>query len=113
MFQKTLRQSIRRPAPVPNPVSLSESFDALFGGDHPLFDFIAVENSKPGRQSNYIVVHATPEWSTQHLESDPAEISELIREAFSETFQVTTQARLSHRWRYARPINKTVFIKTI
>ena len=85
--------------------SAGESFDALFGGDHPLFDFIAVENSKPGRQSNYIVVHATPEWSTQHLESDPAEISELIREAFSETFQVTTQARLSHRWRYARPIN--------
>ena len=85
--------------------SAGEPFDALFGGDHPLFDFIAVENSKPGRQSNYIVVHATPEWSTQHLESDPAEISELIREAFSETFQVTTQARLSHRWRYARPIN--------
>ncbi len=85
--------------------SVGESFDALFGGDHPLFDFIAVENSKPGRQSNYIVVHATPEWSTQHLESDPAEISELIREAFSETFQVTTQARLSHRWRYARPTN--------
>ena len=85
--------------------SAGESFDALFGGDHPLFDFIAVEKSKPGRQSNYIVVHATPEWSTQHLESDPAEISELIREAFSETFQVTTQARLSHRWRYARPIN--------
>ena len=85
--------------------SVGESFDALFGGDHPLFDFIAVENSKPGRQSNYIVVNATPEWSTQHLESDPAEISELIREAFSETFQVTTQARLSHRWRYARPTN--------
>ena len=85
--------------------SAGEPFDALFGGDHPLFDFIAVENSKPGRQSNYIVVHATPEWSTQHLESDPAEISELIREAFSETFQVTTQARLSHRWRYARPTN--------
>ena len=85
--------------------SVGESFDALFGGDHPLFDFIAVEKNKPGRQSNYIVVHATPEWSTQHLESDPAEISELIREAFSETFRVTTQARLSHRWRYARPIN--------
>ena len=85
--------------------SAGESFDALFGGDHPLFDFIAVENSKPGRQSNFIVVHATPEWSTQHLESDPAEISELIREALSETFQVTTQAKLSHRWRYARPTN--------
>ena len=85
--------------------SAGESFDALFGGGHPLFDFIAVENSKPGRQSNYIVVHATPEWSTQHLERDPAEISELIREAFSETFQVTTHAKLSHRWRYARPTN--------
>ena len=85
--------------------SAGESFDALFGGDHPLFDFIAVENSKPGRQSNFIIVHATPEWSTQHLESDPVEISELIREALSETFQVTTQAKLSHRWRYARPTN--------
>ena len=85
--------------------SAGESFDALFGGDHPLFDFIAVENSKPGRQSNFIVVHATPEWSTKHLESDPAEISELIREALSETFQVTTQAKVSHRWRYARPTN--------
>ena len=88
--------------------SAGESFDALFGGDHPLFDFIAVENSKPGRQSNFIVVHATPEWSTQHLESDPAEISELTREALSETFQVTTQAKLSHRWRYARPTNPKV-----
>jgi predicted NAD/FAD-dependent oxidoreductase len=85
--------------------SAGESFDALFGGDHPLFDFIAVENSKPGRQSNFIIVHATSEWSTQHLESDPAEISELIREALSETFQVTTKAKLSHRWRYARPTN--------
>jgi predicted NAD/FAD-dependent oxidoreductase len=73
--------------------SAGESFDALFGGDHPLFDFIAVENSKPGRQSNFIIVHATPEWSTQHLESDPAEISELIREALSETFQGDNQGK--------------------
>ena len=80
-----------------------ESLDALFGGDHPLFDFIAVENSKPGRQSDLLVVHATPEWSQQHLERDSAEISELIRQAVSETFQVITQAKLSHRWRYARP----------
>ena len=80
-----------------------ESLDALFGGDHPLFDFIAVENSKPGRQSDLLVVHATPEWSQQHLERDSAEISELIRQAVSATFQVITQAKLSHRWRYARP----------
>lgn len=80
-----------------------ESLDALFGGDHPLFDFIAVENSKPGRRSDLIVVHATPEWSKQYLESDPAEISDLICQAVSDTFQIGTQAKLSHRWRYARP----------
>jgi len=80
-----------------------ESLDALFGGDHPLFDFITVENSKPGRHSNLIVVHATPEWSQQHLERDPAEISDLICQAVWETFQMKTQGRLSHRWRYARP----------
>jgi predicted NAD/FAD-dependent oxidoreductase len=27
----------------------------------------------------------------------------LIRQAVSATFQVITQAKLSHRWRYARP----------
>ena len=37
--------------------------------------------------------------------SDPAEISELIREALSETFLVTTQRKLSNPWRYARPNN--------
>lgn len=80
-----------------------ESLDALFGGDHPLFDFIAVENSKTGRQSDLVVVHATSEWSQQHLESDPAEIASQICQAVSNTFQIETESVLTHRWRYARP----------
>jgi predicted NAD/FAD-dependent oxidoreductase len=80
-----------------------ESLDALFGGDHPLFDFIAVENSKPGRQSKLLIVHATPDWSRQNLEKDAADISDLICRAVSDTFHIETQSKLSHRWRYARP----------
>lgn len=80
-----------------------ESLDALFGGDHPVFDFIAVENSKPGRQSDLIVVHATPEWSKQRIERDPVKISDSICQVVSDTFQIRTQAELSHCWRYARP----------
>ena len=34
--------------------------DALFGGDHGVFDFISTERSKPGRQSSYVVTHAKP-----------------------------------------------------
>ena len=38
---------------------MREPIDACFGGDHDVFDFISVERSKPGRDSDLIVVQAS------------------------------------------------------
>ena len=82
--------------------------DACFGGDHPAFDFISAERSKPGRNSDLIVIHSTPEWAGAHLEREAAWVSQELSTMLSETFNIRSSAVLSHRWRYARPTDPTV-----
>ncbi len=83
--------------------STHEPIDACFGGDHDVFDFISVERSKPGRDSDLIVVQASTEWSKVHLEHDPDWITQQIATELSDTFGIQVEPVLSHRWRYARP----------
>ena len=83
--------------------STREPIDACFGGDHDVFDFISVERSKPGRDSDLIVVQASPEWSKVHLEHDPDWIAQQIARELTDTFGIQVKPVLSHRWRYARP----------
>lgn len=76
---------------------------------HDSFLSWAARNStKPGRAtpSEDVVIHANPEWTLQHLESDPLDVAENM---LGEFWRVTgleprTPTRLqSHRWRYAIP----------
>ena len=82
--------------------------DTCFGGDHPAFDFISAERSKPGRNSDLIVINSTPEWARAHLEQEPAWVSQELSTMLNETFNIRSSAVLSHRWRYARPTDPTV-----
>ncbi len=80
-----------------------EPIDACFGGDHDVFDFISVERSKPGRDSDLIVVQASPKWSKVRLEHDSDWIAQTIATELTDTFDILVEPVLSHRWRYARP----------
>lgn len=82
--------------------------DACFGGDHPAFDFISIERSKPGRDSDFIVIHSTPEWAKSHLEEEPDSVAQEMAAMINTTFNIQSQPVLAHRWRYARPTNPTV-----
>ncbi len=66
--------------------------------------WMARNSSKPGRAGPETwVLHASPEWSREHLESAPGEVSD----ALTQTFRELTNAgppiyAAAHRWRYAR-----------
>ena len=80
-----------------------ELIDACFGGDHPALDFISVEQSKPGRNSDFIVIHSTPDWATIHLEDDAEWVADAMSTLLNDIFHVRSEPVISHRWRYARP----------
>ncbi|MBU24717.1 MAG: hypothetical protein CMD99_01630 [Gammaproteobacteria bacterium] len=82
--------------------------DALFGGDHNIFDFISTEISKPGRESSYVVIHAKPVWSTNHGEDEPVSVQKQINSALETTFGVSANPVIAHRWRFARPTDPTL-----
>jgi hypothetical protein len=85
------------PLPVP--------FDGAFVNGGPL-SWICRNTSKPGRTGEEAwVVHASPDWSREHLEDDEVAICEAMREAFAEATGVERPAPAfiaAHRWRYAR-----------
>ena len=82
--------------------------DALFGGDHNVFDFISTERSKPGRESSYVVTHAKPDWSAIHIEDEPASVQNQIDTALETIFGVSVKPIIAHRWRFARPTDPTL-----
>lgn len=74
-------------------------------------DLAVRDSSKPGRQTHECwVIHATPEWSTEHLESDPELVVSALLAAFAEALGSPRECEAlrpahaaAHRWRYARP----------
>lgn len=81
-------------------------YDAAFVNTGPL-SWIARDSSKPGRaEGERWVLHASAEWSSEHLELEPEEalgrLLEAFREALGESCQEPSLA-LAHRWRYALP----------
>ena len=82
--------------------------DACFGGDHPAFDFISVEHSKPGRNSDFVVIHSTPEWAKSHLEEEPDSIAQEMSAMVNQAFNIQSRPIIAHRWRYARPTDPSV-----
>lgn len=86
-------------------IDVDQPFDAAFVS-HDAVRWIANDSSKPGRtHSRRWVVHATPQWSQDHLELTPAQaLSQLIdaaRTIMPAAFSVVDSG--IHRWRFARP----------
>ncbi len=84
--------------------ALPVPFDAAFVNDGPL-SWIARDGSKPGRPHPHTwVLHASPAWSTAHLE-DPADVvAAALLEALSAIVGAPPPALVfsaAHRWRYA------------
>ncbi|ATB38619.1 amine oxidase, flavin-containing [Cystobacter fuscus] len=85
-------------APVPLPV------DGAFIHGSPL-SWASRDNSKPGRpEGERWVLHATPDFSREHLEDSPEAVAPLLVEAFSRAAGVDVRPvrTVAHRWRYAQ-----------
>jgi renalase len=71
-------------------------------------DWLARNRSKPGRDSQLDtwVLHATSQWTKQHLDLSKEAVNEQLLGAFAELIGCTVPAptlSLAHRWLYARP----------
>ena len=76
------------------------------------FSRIDAQASKPDRADDHAWVgYASIDWSTRHLEDDPQEIADALKEALEMIFQCRIEAPVvAHRWRYAitqRPVGKS------
>jgi renalase len=83
---------------------LDLAFDAAESRDGAL-SWLARGASKPGRSGQEAwVAHASPSWSSAHLELGPEERTTALLAAFFETTGVSREPLFaaSHRWRYAR-----------
>jgi predicted NAD/FAD-dependent oxidoreductase len=79
-------------------------YDAAFVNEGPLA-WIARDGSKPGRPHPHTwVLHASPTWSTEHLEQTPDEVLPMLLDAFEAIVRRPLPAlafSTAHRWRYA------------
>lgn len=76
-------------------------FDAAFVQRGPL-RWIARDRSKPGRSgAETWLLHASGEWSEDHLEQDAGLVAQQLTAAFAELGGPAPQTRTAHRWRYA------------
>lgn len=79
-------------------------FDAAFVNLDSALGWIACNSSKPGRTGRDWVLHATPEWSSEHLEMPLEDVAAPLLEAFAELLDrppPRPAQALGHRWRYA------------
>ena len=86
---------------------LQTEVEGCFVHDSPL-DWLARNRSKPGRDTamDTWVLHASSQWSKQHLDLDKEAVIEQLQGAFAELIGCTVPAAsfsLAHRWLYARP----------
>lgn len=82
---------------------LDVDFDAKSLSDGPL-SWIARNTSKPDRSAAECwVAHASPAWSTAHLEEERPAIVTQLRAAFADHVpHAEPTVQMAHRWRYAR-----------
>ena len=87
---------------------LELGFDGAFVDGSPL-GWIARNGSKPGRPPGETwVLHATPEWSREHLELDQEVAAQWLTDALCEAVKRDLPSPTSvtaHRWRFALPVN--------
>jgi predicted NAD/FAD-dependent oxidoreductase len=74
---------------------------------HHRIAWLARESSKPRRSPiERWTVQASPEWSSEHLQDDPARVEAKLRKAFAELTGIRTQPTeaLIHRWGQAKTL---------
>ncbi|CAD5107858.1 NAD(P)/FAD-dependent oxidoreductase [Zestomonas carbonaria] len=86
---------------------LDTPIEGCFVQDSPL-SWLARNRSKPGRDGKLDtwVLHASNEWSKQHLDMPKEQVIEQLHGAFAELIGCSVPAPafgLAHRWLYARP----------
>ena len=86
---------------------LDTSMEGCFVQDSRL-DWLARNRSKPGRDSTLDtwVLHATSDWSRQHIDMAKEAVIEHLHGAFAELLHSAMPApsfSVAHRWLYARP----------
>jgi len=86
---------------------LETRVEGCFVQNSPL-DWLARNRSKPGRDSQLDtwVLHATSQWTKQHLDMPKEAVCEQLLGAFAELIGCAVPApafSLAHRWLYARP----------
>ena len=95
-------------------LGLASGYDVPFDGafcdplpDHPVLSWVARDSSKPGRpEAESWVLHASPAWTEERLEDDPASVAEAARAELERRTGVplpTVRHLDVHRWRYALP----------
>ena len=88
--------------------ALPLDFDGAFVRDSPLA-WVARNSSKPGRPDGEAwLLHASPDWSQDHLELERELAARLLLEAFRAAVGAhdhDVAAVSGHRWRYALPTN--------
>ncbi|MEM8963430.1 MAG: FAD-dependent oxidoreductase [Acidobacteriota bacterium] len=86
---------------------LDVDFDAGFIHQGPL-SWVAANRSKPGRsQHETWVLHASPEWTSEHIEDPPETVAEQLLDAFARILDrrlPSPNHLVAHRWRYARTL---------
>ncbi|MER3482303.1 MAG: FAD-binding dehydrogenase, partial [Meiothermus sp.] len=75
--------------------------------EHPVLSWAALDHTKREvKEPPVLVLHASPEWSQEHLELTPEEVLPLVLGAAEELlggWVTKTRLALAHRWRYAMP----------
>ncbi len=74
---------------------------------HHRIAWLARESSKPARsQIERWTVQASPQWSAEHLQDDPARVRAKLRKAFSEVTGIRAEPALAEavRWHHARTL---------
>jgi renalase len=87
---------------------LDTAVEGCFVQDSPL-DWLARNRSKPGRETQLDtwVLHASSQWSKQHIDLSKEAVIEHLHGAFAELIGCAVPApafSLAHRWLYARPV---------
>jgi len=90
------------------PDTLALDFDGAFCEDSPL-GWISRNNTKPGRPPDESwILHATPDWSREHLDLDQDVAAQWLVDAFYDAVgrRLPRPTSLTaHRWRFALPEN--------
>ena len=88
---------------------LDLGYDGAFVTGSPL-SWIARDSSKPGRPDGEAwVLHASPEWSQQHIEDEQDTVikalTAALRDLGGQAAAVPTEHLAAHRWRFSLPVH--------